>query len=277
MEVGCIDPGRLVFVEEMATHTSLAPPVYAYAPVGERAFLEIPRNRGENTTLVASLRSGGMAPSMAVEGVTTKEVFETYVEHFLAPELEPGQEVVVMDNLGAHTPERVRQLIEGRGCELIYLPPYSPDLLNPIEEAFAKIKHIPSGRCVPAPRRLSSRRWGGHWEVSIQKTYGILRSLWLPHPGAATMKDAVRSYRSHPAPYDLSRTRNSRHSGEQGWEAGAPLSSGPSKAVGTALDSGRRALPPLGCGGAGAAGHAYEERRCRVHVDLTLGMSLDIR
>ena len=171
MEVGCIDPGRLVFVEEMATHTSLAP-VYAYAPVGERAFLEIPRNRAENTTLVASLRSGGMAPSMAVEGATTKEVFETYVEHFLAPELEPGQEVVVMDSLGAHTPERVRQLIEGRGCELIYLPPYSPDLLNPIEEAFAKIKHISSGRCVPAPRRLSSRRWGGHWEVSIQKTNG---------------------------------------------------------------------------------------------------------
>ena len=117
MEVGCIDPGRLVFVEELGTHTSLAP-VYAYAPVGERAFLEIPRNRGENTTLVASLRSGGMGPSMAVEGATTKEVLETYVEHFLAPELEPGQEVVVMDNLGAHTPERVRQLIEGRGCEL---------------------------------------------------------------------------------------------------------------------------------------------------------------
>jgi DDE superfamily endonuclease len=109
MEVGCIDPGRLVFVEEMGTHTSsLAPPVYAYAPVGERAFLEIPRNRAENTTLVASLRSGGMGPSMTVEGATTKEVLETYVEHFLAPELEPGQEVVVMDNLGAHTPERVR-------------------------------------------------------------------------------------------------------------------------------------------------------------------------
>ena len=172
MEVGCIDPGCLVFVEELGTHTSLAPPVYAYAPVGERAFLEIPRNRAENTTLVASLRSGGMGPSMAVEGATTKEeVLETYVEHFLAPELKPGQEVVVMDNLGAHRPERVRQLIEGRGCELIYLPPYCPEL-NPIEEAFAKIKHIPSGRCVPAPRRLSSRRWGGHWEPSIQKTYG---------------------------------------------------------------------------------------------------------
>jgi transposase len=139
MEVCRIDPKRLVFVDEMGTHTSLAP-LYAYAPVGERAFFEIPRNRGKNTTLLASLRGGGMGPSMAVEGATTSRVFETYVERLLAPTLKPGQ-VVVMDNLGAHRPRRVRELIKARGCELIYLPPYSPDL-NPIEEAFAKLKHI---------------------------------------------------------------------------------------------------------------------------------------
>jgi transposase len=139
MEVGCLDPGRLVFVDEMGTHTALAP-LYAYAPVGERAFFEIPRNRGTNTTLLSSLHHEGMGPSMAVEGATTKEVFEAYVEHFLAPALKPGQ-VVVMDNLGAHRPKRVRELIETRGCMLLYLPPYSPDL-NPIEEAFSKVKHI---------------------------------------------------------------------------------------------------------------------------------------
>ena len=140
-EVGRVDPGRLVFVEEMGTHASLAP-LYAYAPVGgERAFFRIPRNRGSNTTaLLSSLHEEGMGPSMAVEGATTSEVFETYVEHFLAPFLEPGQ-VVVMDNLGAHRPKRVRELLEGAGCELIYLPAYSPDL-NPIEEAFSKVKHI---------------------------------------------------------------------------------------------------------------------------------------
>ncbi len=81
-----------------------------------------------------------MGPSMAVEGSTTKEVFETYIEHFLTPILRPGQ-VVVMDNLGAHKGERVRELLESRGCELLYLPPYSPDL-NPIEEAFSKIKAL---------------------------------------------------------------------------------------------------------------------------------------
>jgi transposase len=138
-EVGRIDPGRLVFVDEMGTHTSLAP-VYAYAPVGQRAFFEVPRNRGKNTTLLTSLHRGGMGPSMAVEGATTARVFETYVERLLAPALKPGQ-VVVMDNLGAHRPKRVSELIERRGCELLYLPPYSPDL-NPIEEAFSKVKHL---------------------------------------------------------------------------------------------------------------------------------------
>lgn len=77
---------------------------------------------------------------MAVEGATTSRVFETYVKRLLAPALRPGQ-VVVMDNLGAHRPKRVRELIEARGCELLYLPAYSPDL-NPIEEALSKIKHI---------------------------------------------------------------------------------------------------------------------------------------
>ena len=139
MELGHIDARRLVFVDEMGTHTSLAP-VYAYAPVGERAFFEIPRNRGKNTTLLTSLHAQGMGPSMAVEGATTARVFETYVERLLVPALRPNQ-VVVMDNLGAHRPKRIRELIEGRGCELIYLPPYSPDL-NPIEEALSKIKHI---------------------------------------------------------------------------------------------------------------------------------------
>ena len=139
MEVGRLDPEQLVFVDEMGTHTSLAP-VYAYAPIGQRAFLKIPRNRGKNTTLLTSLHQEGMGPSLAVEGATTSRVFETYVERLLAPTLRPGQ-VVVMDNLGAHRPRRVRELIEERDCELIYLPPYSPDL-NPIEEALSKIKHI---------------------------------------------------------------------------------------------------------------------------------------
>ncbi len=77
---------------------------------------------------------------MCIEGATDSEAFEVYVEHFLAPSLSEGQ-VVVLDNLGAHRPKRIRELIEDRGAELVYLPSYSPDL-NPIEEAFSKIKNI---------------------------------------------------------------------------------------------------------------------------------------
>jgi transposase len=81
-----------------------------------------------------------MGPSLAVEGATTAAVVETYVERVLGPSVRKGR-VVVMDNLFAHKGERVRELIEGRGCELLYLPPYSPDL-NPIEEAFSNIKGL---------------------------------------------------------------------------------------------------------------------------------------
>lgn len=106
----------------------------------ERAYCSVPRNRGKNTTLLASMSVQGMGSSLAVEGATTAAVFETYVERVLAPTLRKGQ-VVVMDNLSAHKGEKVRELIEGRGCELLYLPPYSPEL-NPIEEAFSKIKGL---------------------------------------------------------------------------------------------------------------------------------------
>jgi transposase len=82
----------------------------------------------------------GMGPSLAVEGATTARVFEAYVEKVLAPSLKEGQ-IAVMDNLGAHRPKRVRELIEERGATLLYLPSYSPDY-NPIEEAFAKIKNL---------------------------------------------------------------------------------------------------------------------------------------
>jgi transposase len=82
----------------------------------------------------------GMGLSLAVEGTTTREVFEAYVEKILAPGLREGQ-VVVMDNLPAYKGGRVKELIESAGCELLYLPPYSPEL-NPIEETFAKVKGI---------------------------------------------------------------------------------------------------------------------------------------
>jgi transposase len=123
-----------VFVDESGFHTSMAR-LRARAPRGERAYGKVPRNRGKNETLIASITlEGGM------EGATDAETFEAYVEQFLAPNLQEGQ-VVVLDRLGAHRARRVEELIEARGAELLFLPSYSR-VLNSIEEAFSKIKGI---------------------------------------------------------------------------------------------------------------------------------------
>ena len=134
-----MDVGRLVFVDEMGSHTSLCP-LYAWSPRGERARAKAPRNWGKNVTLLASITSEGTGPCLAVEGSATRGVFEAYLERVLAPSLRPGQ-VVVVDNLSSHKGGRVKEIVEGRGCEVLYLPPYSPDL-NPIEQAFSKVKGL---------------------------------------------------------------------------------------------------------------------------------------
>ncbi len=134
------DARRLVFVDESGFNTSMTR-LYARAPRGKRAYGKVPRNRGKNTTLIAAITlEGAMGESMSVEGANDAEAFEAYVEHFLAPSLCEGQ-VVVLDGLGAHRPQRIRELIEARGADLLFLPSYSPDL-NPIEEAFSKIKAL---------------------------------------------------------------------------------------------------------------------------------------
>lgn len=133
-----IDSERLVFVDECSTNTSLAP-LYGWSRRGERVRQKVPRNWGKNVTLLSSIgKRMGMGASLVVEGSTNTKVFETYLTEVLLPTLEEGQ-VVVMDNLSSHKGQRVRELIEGEGCELIYLPSYSPDF-NPIEQAFSKLK-----------------------------------------------------------------------------------------------------------------------------------------
>ena len=135
-----VDADRLVFVEEMGANVSLSA-LYAWSRKGERAFGSAPRNWGKNVTLVASITEEGVGPCLAVEGSTSREVFEAYLEGVLGPTLSPGR-VVVMDNLSAHKGERVREIVEGvRLRAVLYLPPYSPDF-NPIEQAFSKLKGL---------------------------------------------------------------------------------------------------------------------------------------
>lgn len=128
-----------VVVDECGSNINLTPR-YARAPRGQRACGTVPRNTEKNTTLIAAMTMTGMGAAMTLEGATDTAAFEVYVEHFLVPMLAPGK-VVVLDNLSAHTSSRVRTLIEAQGCEVWFLPAYSPDL-SPIEEAFAKLKAL---------------------------------------------------------------------------------------------------------------------------------------
>ena len=132
-----LDPTRSVFLDEGGTHLAHTR-AYGRAPRGERAVGRVPRNRGRVTTLIASLTPRGVGPVATRQGGTTKDVFLAYPREELAPTLAPGQ-IGVRDNLGAHRPAAVRQIVEATGARVLSLPAYSPDF-NPIELAFGTPK-----------------------------------------------------------------------------------------------------------------------------------------
>lgn len=127
-----------VVVDECGSNLNLTPR-YARAPRNERAFGSVPRNTPANTTLIASLSLQGMGPAMVLPGATDTLAFDAYVRELLAPTLRRGQ-IVVLDNLSAHKSSRIVEAITARGCELWFLPSYSPDF-SPIEQAFSKLKN----------------------------------------------------------------------------------------------------------------------------------------
>ncbi|MBI2817296.1 MAG: IS630 family transposase [Acidobacteria bacterium] len=132
-----IDPEKLVFVDESGATTEMTRR-YGRAPRGERVREATPAGHWSTLTLLGAMNREGLVASMTVEAPTDGEVMGAYVEQVLCPRLKPGQ-VVVMDNLGAHKVQRVRELIEATGAQLLYLPPYSPDF-NPIEQCCSKLK-----------------------------------------------------------------------------------------------------------------------------------------
>ena len=175
-QVRALDPRRLVFVDECSTNIALTR-LYARAPRGERAYGKAPRNWGKNITLISSLSADeGIGAAMSVEGATDGAAFETYVKHFLAPTLRRGQ-IVVMDNLQVHKIKRVRDLVEGAGAEVLFLPPYSPDF-SPIEEAFSKVKGI--------LRRIGARTREALLEATSEALDAVSRTDavgWFGHCG----------------------------------------------------------------------------------------------
>ncbi len=126
-----------MIIDECGSNLNLTP-LYARAPRGQRALGSVPRNTPPNTTLIAALTLSGIGPALWLPGPADGLAFETYVAELLVPALQPGQ-IVVLDNLNVHHRAGVAERIQQRGCELWFLPSYSPDC-SPIEQAFAKLK-----------------------------------------------------------------------------------------------------------------------------------------
>jgi transposase len=113
---------------------------YARSPKGERAVASVPHGHYKVTTFIGLLGAEGIAAPLVVDGAVNGDLFVAYVQQHLVKTLKPG-DIVVMDNLSSHKRTEVGEAIRAAGCELRYLPPYSPDL-NPIELAFAKLKSV---------------------------------------------------------------------------------------------------------------------------------------
>jgi transposase len=129
----------LIFIDETWTKTNMTR-LYGWAEVGHRLVDAVPHGHWNTSTFIAGLRCDGLVAPCVFDGAINGEAFLAYVEQVLAPTLRRG-DIVIMDRLSSHKVAGVRQAIEGAGARLLYLPPYSPDL-NPIEQAFAKLKAL---------------------------------------------------------------------------------------------------------------------------------------
>ena len=134
-----LDPTKLVFIDETWAKTNMTRR-RGRCPVGERLVEHVPHGHWKTTTLIAALDHRGIRCGLTVDGAVNGDLFTAFTRRVLVPTLRPGQ-IVVMDNLSSHKVAGVREAIEAAGCELWFLPPYSPDL-NPIEPAFSKLRRL---------------------------------------------------------------------------------------------------------------------------------------
>jgi len=170
-----LDPEKMVFIDETSSNTALTR-VYGRAPKGKRAKGHVPRNKGKNTTVIASLSLSGMGESLIVENAANGEMFTLYLEQVLMPSLREGA-IVIMDNASIHEGEKVRQAIEEKGCQLLFLPPYSPDF-SPIEEAFSKFKASLRRMGARTPQELQEAIIHALQEITQNDAHG-----WFRHCG----------------------------------------------------------------------------------------------
>lgn len=130
---------RLVFLDESGFRLG-TPPSYGWAPVGDKAPGKATHGAWKTITMIGAIALNGWRGFMTVQAATDREVFKAYVEQVLVPNLRPG-DIVVMDNLSAHKDSEAIAAIRRARADVLFLPPYSPDL-NPIEKAWAKLKEL---------------------------------------------------------------------------------------------------------------------------------------
>jgi transposase len=140
---GKIDPRRLVFLDETLDETWIKTnmaPLRGWGPRGQRLDARVPHGHWKTLTFIGALRHDRIDAPWVIDGPINGDIFTAYVKMVLAPTLSKG-DIVILDNLGSHKGRAARQAIRAVGAHLLFLPPYSPDL-NPIEQVFAKLKHL---------------------------------------------------------------------------------------------------------------------------------------
>lgn len=145
-----LNPDRLVFIDETWIKTNMAP-IRGWGRRGMRVKGFAPDGRWKTLTFLAALRVNALIEPCVIDGPINGELFRAYIEQMLVPRLR-HRDIVIIDNLGSHRGQAVRDAIVGAGARLAFLPPYSPDL-NPIEQVFSKVKHwmrMAQARCLDA-------------------------------------------------------------------------------------------------------------------------------
>jgi transposase len=137
--VAARDPARLIFLDETWFTTSMAR-LSGYAPRGRRLTAAVPHGHWKTTTFVGGLTADGFVAPMVLDGAMNTAAFVAYVDQVLAKEVRPG-DLVILDNLSSHKTPAAVAALRRHEIDVLYLPPYSPDL-NPIENAFSKLKRL---------------------------------------------------------------------------------------------------------------------------------------
>lgn len=174
-----LDPATVVFLDETSTQTVMTRS-HGRAPRGERVVGAVPRNHGPNVSCLAAMTPAGICAPLVIEGAVDRRVFLPWLTGWLLPQLAPGT-TVVLDNLSVHRSPAVRAAVEAAGCRIRYLPAYSPDL-NPIEQAFAKLKAYLRGVAARAYDPLLAAIGEGLGRITPTDVAGFYRDCGYPLP-----------------------------------------------------------------------------------------------